>query len=182
MKLAAPDPPLDDGVVRLAPLSEAHLAGMRELGEDPDVARFTYVPLPLTDERARSWLGRYVEGWRKGTLAGFAIEPAGGGEFLGFMAIVRYDADAREAEIGYIVAPAARGRGLAARALKLLADWCLGPLGLERIELRIDVANVASVRVAEKLSFVREGVLRSVYFKDGIRSDMAIYSLLPTDL
>ena len=182
MKLAPPDPPLDDGVVRLEPLGPAHLAGMRGLGDDPDVARFTYVRTPLTDEGAQAWLERYVEGWREGTLAGFAIAPSGGGEFLGFIAVVRYDAEAREAEIGYIVAPAARGRGVAGRALQLLSDWCLGPLGLARVELRIDGANPASMRVAEKLSFVREGVLRSMHFKDGQRVDLAVYSRLPGDL
>ena len=182
MRLAPPDPPLDDGVVRLEPLGLAHLAGMRSLGDDPDVERFTYVRTPLTDEGAQAWLDRYIEGWRDGTLAGFAIAPSGGGEFLGFAAIVRYDADARHAELGYIVAPAARGRGVAGRAVKLLSDWCLGPQGLERVELRIDVANAASLRVAAKLSFVKEGVLRSMHFKDRQRVDLAVYSRLPADL
>lgn len=182
MKLAPPDPPLDDGVVRLEPLGPAHLAGLRALGDDPDVARFTYVRTPLTDEGAQAWLDRYIEGWREGTLAGFAIAPFGGGELLGFVAIVRYDAEAGEAEIGYIVAPTARGRGVAGQAVKLLSDWCLGPLGLERVELRIDVSNGASLRVAEKLSFVKEGVLRSMRFKDGLRVDLAVYSRLPADL
>lgn len=182
MKLTRPDPPLDDGTVRLAPLAPTHLAGMRALGDDEDVVRFTYVRAPLTEASAGAWLDRYVQGWRDGTLAGFAIESTGADEFLGFVAIVRYDAEGREAELGYIVAPAARGRGVAARAVGLVTDWCLGPLGLERVELRIDTANAASVRVAEKLGYVREGVLRSVHFKAGQRSDMAVYSRLPDDL
>lgn len=182
MKLAPPDPRLDDGSVRLEPLGPVHLAGMRALGDDADVVRFTYVRAPLTDEAAGAWLDRYVQGWRDGTLAGFAIERSGGGEFLGFVAIVRYDAEGREAEIGYIVAPAARGRGVAASAVGLVTDWCLGPLGLERVELRIDAENTPSLRVAEKLGYVREGVLRSVHFKAGERSDMAVYSRLPADL
>lgn len=182
MKLAPPDPPLDDGVVRLAPLEAPHFAGMRALGDDPDVARFTYVRAPWNDEKAQSWLDRYVEGWRDGTLAGFAIESSEEGDFLGFLAIVRYDAEGGEAEIGYIVAPAARGRGVARRALGLATDWCLRQLGLKRVELRIDVVNGASLRVAERLGFVREGVLRSVHFKQGQRVDLAVYSRLPADL
>lgn len=182
MKLAPPEPPLDDGVVRLEPLGPAHAAGMRALGDDPEVARFTYVRAPLDEEGARAWIDRYAQGWSDGTLAGFAIESSAGRELLGFIAVVRFDPEAREAELGYIVAPDARGRGVAARALGLLSRWCLGPVGLARVELRMDVENEASARVAEKLGYLREGVLRSVHFKDGIRSDMAIYSLLPTDL
>ena len=42
--------------------------------------------------------------------------------------------------------------------------------------------NVASIGVAESLGFVREGVLRSVHFKQGMRADLAVYSPLPSDL
>ena len=41
--------------------------------------------------------------------------------------------------------------------------------------------NTGSIRVAERAGFVREGVLRSAHFKDGLRSDVAVYSLLPGD-
>ncbi|HET9937562.1 MAG TPA: GNAT family protein, partial [Gaiella sp.] len=79
------------------------------------------------------------------------------------------------------VAPAARCRGIAVRAIGLLTDWCLGALGVARVELRIDVVNEPSLRVAERLGFVRDGVLRSMHFKDGRRTDLAVYSRLPGD-
>jgi len=94
---------------------------------------------------------------------------------------VRLDRDAREAEAGYIVAPAARRRGVAVRALRMLTEWSLQELDLERIELRIEVENEPSIRVAERTGFVREGVLRSVHFKQGSRADIAVYSRLATD-
>ena len=181
MQLEPPDPPLHDEVVRLTPLGAEHVAAMRELGDDANVARFTFVRAPMDEESARAWVERYEAGWRDGSLAGFAIEAQEDREFLGFIALVRYDPEGSEGEIGYIVAPAARGRGVAGRALRLLTDWCLLTLRLERIELRIDVANVASVRVAERLGYVRDGVLRSAHFKEGVRVDLAVYSRLPGD-
>ena len=181
VRLVPPEPPLADDVVRLVPLDEIHVEPMRELGDDADVARFTWVRAPLTDESALAWIDRYVAGWRDGTVAGFAVERRHDAVFLGFAALVRLDPDAREAELGYIVAPAARGRGVAVRAVGLLTAWCLADLGLERVELRIDVVNGPSTRVAEKLGFVREGVLRSMHFKDGRRADLAVYSRLPGD-
>ena len=69
---------------------------------------------------------------------------------------------------------------IAGRALRLLARWALGPLGLERVELRISVDNEPSLRVAERLGFVREGVLRSAHLKGDVREDVAVYSLLRT--
>ena len=169
---------MEDGEVRLEPLGSAHLEGLAELGQDPDVQRFTYVPSPWVEGFERTWLQRYDQ--PNGQRAGFAIVDASG-EFLGMAALVRLDSDAREAEAGYIVAPAARGRGIAVRALRMLTDWSLQELGLERVELRIEVENEPSIRVAERAGFVREGVLRSVHFKQGQRADIAVYSRLATE-
>jgi RimJ/RimL family protein N-acetyltransferase len=170
---------MQDGEVRLVPLGSAHLEGLEALGRDPDVQRFTYVPSPWVEGFERKWLARYDQ--PNGQRAGFAIVDAGSGEFLGMAALVRLDEDASEAEAGYIVAPAARGRGVAVRALRLLTEWSLQELGLERVELRIEVENAPSIRVAERAGYVREGVLRSVHFKQGRRADIAVYSRLRTD-
>ena len=61
-----------------------------------------------------------------------------------------------------------------------LTDWAFGR-GLVRLELRIDAGNDRSVRVAERCGYTREGLLRSVHFKDGRRTDLLIYSRLPED-
>lgn len=79
---------------------------MDALARDPDVARFTCVPVPVTDGFARSWIERYLRGWEDGTLAGFAVRESGGSAFLGFArrgSARRLDADAREGEIGFVV-------------------------------------------------------------------------------
>ena len=52
---------------------------------------------------------------------------------------------------------------------------------MERVELRIDVENLPSVKVADRAGYVREGVLRSMHFKQGLRADIAIYSRLASD-
>jgi RimJ/RimL family protein N-acetyltransferase len=175
------DAALSDGTIRLEPLAEQHLAGLAALGHDIDVQRYTYVPSPWVEGFERTWLERYARGHLDGTRAGFAIVDEADGAFLGLSALVRIDREGREAEAGYIVAPQARGRGIAARALGLLTDWALGDLGLERVELRITTDNLASQRVADRCGYVREGVLRSVHFKQGLRSDLAVYSRLAGD-
>jgi [ribosomal protein S5]-alanine N-acetyltransferase len=165
---------LSDGEIRLETLAPQHLEGLAALGRDPDVQRFTYVPSPWEEGFERTWLERYEEG----TRAGFAIVDEAGGDFLGLAALVRLDRDAREAEAGYTVLPQARGRGIAGRALGLLTDWAFAELGLERIELRIGTDNPGSIRLAERCGYTREGVLRNVHFKHGLRADVAAYSLL----
>ena len=70
------------------------------------------------------------------------------------------------------------------RAVALLARWALTEGGLARVQLRADVENVASRRVAEKAGFKLEGILRSARWNSrlGRRVDWAMYSLLPGDL
>jgi len=85
--------------------------------------------------------------------------------------------------VGYWVAREARGRGLTTRALRGLCRCALDDLSLERLELTTDIENFASQRVAEKVGFQREGVLRShLRHPDGFRRDSVIFSLLPGEL
>jgi RimJ/RimL family protein N-acetyltransferase len=179
--LHPPDPPLADDTIRLVPLGPGHEPGIEVLLEDADVRRHTRVPSEPPPGFAATWLGRYEQGWRDGSRAGFAIE-AHDGKFLGLGMLVQIDWDGRQCEIGYVVGSAARGRGVATRTLRLLNDWGFSELQMERIELWIDVTNPASERVAERVGYVREGVLRSYWFKEDIRGNFGIWSRLRTDL
>jgi RimJ/RimL family protein N-acetyltransferase len=181
-RIAAPEPPLTDGVILLEPISERFVPDFHALAGDPDVLRFTRVPERRDARFVAGWIAGYVQGWEDGARAGFALVEPDGGSFLGMCGLIRIDWEASEAEIGYVIEPLARGRGLAPRAIELVSRWGLDELGLARIEAVIDVDNEASQKVAERVGYRREGVRRSAYFKDGLRADMAIYSLLTGDL
>lgn len=85
--------------------------------------------------------------------------------------------------VGYWCAAEARGQGTTTRAVRLVCGYALDELGLERLELTTDAENYASQRVAEKVGFRREGVLRShLRMPHGLRRDSALYSLLPGEL
>jgi RimJ/RimL family protein N-acetyltransferase len=180
--LHQPRPPLADDVVRLEPL---HRQLKAELGfvvaGDPDIRRFTYVPSEPDARFLERWLGRYELGWQNGSCAGFAIRGADDGAMLGFAALVHLDLEHAQGEIGYMLDPAARGRGVATSAVALLTRWAFDELGLTRIELRIDTENTASARVAERAGYRLDGVLRSLAFKDGLRTDTAVWSRLRSD-
>jgi RimJ/RimL family protein N-acetyltransferase len=172
---------LDDGVIRLEPLAERHLQGLAALGQDPLVAQNTRVPEPWPEGFERNWLSLYEQGRLDGTRDGYAVVDAETGDFLGIAGVVDLHPGANQGEIGYALAPEARGRGLATRALELVTRHALDELELERVELQISTDNDASIRVAEKCGYTREGVLRSLYIKPGRRGDFVIYSKLPGD-
>jgi RimJ/RimL family protein N-acetyltransferase len=160
---------------------ERHLGGMDALLSDPAVLRFTRVPVPVPDGFARRWFAGYEEARLTASRELFAIVDSSGAEFLGLAMAPRIDHEERTAELGYIVAPAARGRGVATAALGLLTEWAFDRLDALRLELLISVENAASQRVAARCGYTREGVLRSLYIKQGLRADTEIWSRLPSD-
>jgi RimJ/RimL family protein N-acetyltransferase len=96
---------------------------------------------------------------------------------------LRVNEQNRTGHIGYWCAPWARGRGITTRALRLLCRHALEELRLERLELVTDPDNRPSQRVAEKVGFRCEGVLRShLRHPDGRRRDSVMFSLLPGEL
>jgi RimJ/RimL family protein N-acetyltransferase len=166
--------------VRLVQFAERHLPAFEGMLDDPDVQRFTRLPVPAPPDFPRTWLARYEQGRRDGTSEAFAVEDDAG-EFLGCVMAFGIEADERTCELGYLVAPAARGRGVGTKALRLLTEWAFGERGLLRLELMISIDNQASKIVAERAGYVREGVLRSLYVKEGVREDHELWSCLPSD-
>jgi ribosomal-protein-alanine N-acetyltransferase len=106
----------------------------------------------------------------------------GDDRLLGAVALNMDRHDAGRAEVGYWVAPWARGGGVASRAVALISAWALGPLGLARLDLYAAVSNAASMRVAERCGYVREGTLRRAWYRGPDREDLALYSLLAEDI
>jgi RimJ/RimL family protein N-acetyltransferase len=165
----------------LRPLAEEHLDAVDGLFDDPDVLRFTRLPVPPPPGYARQWLDRYEAGRLDGTREAFAAIDDEDGSFLGLALAVDVDREAREVELGYIVAPGARGRGVATAMLDELTRWAFAELDVLRITLIIDVENLASARVAERCGYVLEGVMRSTHLKDDVRVDAGLWSRLPSD-
>jgi RimJ/RimL family protein N-acetyltransferase len=144
------------------------------------VLQYTMVPVPPPPRFERTWLERYEEGRRDGTREGFAIVDDQG-MFLGLALAFAIDREGRELELGYLVAPEARGRGVASEALRQLTEWAERELDPLRIELQISADNVVSKRVAERAGYVYEGTRRSVHFKQGVRQDMEVWSRVAGD-
>ena len=179
--LSYPDPPLAEGEIGLRPWREADLGVIAALCRDPDVARFTRVPDPYTDADARAWIDGLAGRLAEGEAVRLAIV-AGGGDPVGSIGLRIDPFDRDIAEAGYMVGPAARGRGVATTALRLASRWALRDLGVARVQLATHVDNPASQRVAERAGFRREGVLRSWEELRGERVDLVMFSLVAADL
>jgi RimJ/RimL family protein N-acetyltransferase len=148
---------------------------------DPEIAHWIpFVPRPYTRADAEDYLRGAIDCGDE--RHPFAIVDADTGELLGSIDMSLNSMQYR-GHIGYWVAPEARGNGVCTRALRLLSRWALEELQLQRLELITDPDNAPSQRVAEKVGFRREGVLRShLLHPDGRRRDSVLFSLLPGEL
>jgi RimJ/RimL family protein N-acetyltransferase len=144
------------------------------LDGDEEIARWLdQVPQPYTRADALAYIGGLGE-------SAFAVVDVQTGEVLGSIGVTFNDSG-DVGEIGYWLRRDARRRGAMTRAVRLACDWAFARDGVERLQLRADVENEPSRRVAERAGFVLEGVLRSAHWnvRLGRRQDWAMYSLLP---
>ncbi|MFI7678503.1 GNAT family N-acetyltransferase [Actinophytocola sp. NPDC049390] len=131
-----------EGLV-LRPWSDDDAAALVEIHRDPAMRRWTTRHV-TTAEDATAWVAAQQEGWAANTRHSFAVLDDGG---LAGCVVLKHGR-----EIGYWTAAHARGRDVATRAVRVLAAWAHDEGG-PGLEIRHQVDNVASCRVAEKAGF-----------------------------
>jgi ribosomal-protein-alanine N-acetyltransferase len=154
---------------------------VRQAAADPHIPLITTVPSVFSEEAARAYIERQQRRPREGMGYSFAIAAEDTDQALGSIALMMNVGQGR-ASIGYWVVPAYRGLGAARRGLGAVASWGLRELRIPRLELYVEPWNAASIAVAERNGFRREGLLRSWLQVGTERRDMFMYSLLERDL
>ena len=148
--------------------------------QDEQSRFWTTVPDPYRREDGEHFVHEFApQRWIHGEGAVFAIVDDADA-YLGSLGLRLGPVDG-VGEVGYVVAPWARARGLASTALGALCDWAFAALGLRRIEWRAYVGNVASRRVAEKAGFTMEGTQREVTLRRDQYRDSWTGARLATD-
>jgi RimJ/RimL family protein N-acetyltransferase len=182
-RIALPAEGLVDGPTALRAWRDDDLPGLVAACQDPEIPRWTRVPEPYGETDARAFLLARHDVIHAGTTAPFAIVDAFDRKrLLGSISLMDLDWEQRRGAVGYWLARGARGRGHATRALRLICDWGFRSLGLERIGLGTDTANVASQRVAHRAGFTREAVLRSYIRVKGRPLDIVQFGLLAEEM
>jgi RimJ/RimL family protein N-acetyltransferase len=173
-----PDPPLADELVALVPWAESDLEEIVEHCNDPAIAEFTFLPVPYERKHALAFLRGQEDRRERGEAIDLAIRDRRDGELLGAVGMRAFREDRASVEVGYWVAPPARGRGAAPRAVRLMTGWALENLPLRRIDLPLDHRNESSRRVAEKAGFELTAERRRLHAK-GRDWLMDVYSYAP---
>jgi RimJ/RimL family protein N-acetyltransferase len=169
------------GRLQLRPPAENEAADALAMLLDPDVVRWNPGPDRLDLYEVKAWCRRGAD-WSDGSHATFSVLDATSARLLGNVSLHKIDREQQDAEIGYRVAPWARGQGVASSGVAAVARWAFAALDLVRIEAFHAVVNVASCRVADKAGFLFEGTLRQSYvYGDGLRHDEHSHARLASD-
>lgn len=150
--LRFPDPPLSDGVITLRARTPEDVEALVAACQDPEIPRWTRVPVPYLPEHAREWIAASELELAEGhTLNWLAVD--GSGNLLASLGLMEIDLQRGYGEIGYWVAREARGRGVATRAIALVREWAQHELGLATLEIVVHEDNLASRAVARAAGF-----------------------------
>jgi RimJ/RimL family protein N-acetyltransferase len=168
----------DEGVVLRAPRP-----GDRDglsAGVDALVTRFVpAVPDPCTPQDAQRWMDRVRIG--SPDRVDYVIADPRTDQVLGAGGLHHLRWEEGTGEVGYWVAPWARGRGVATSATVALTQWGVAR-GLSRLELLTHAENWPSQRVAINAGYRREGVRRGGGInRDGSRYDLIVWARLRGD-
>lgn len=192
MRSTFPDITLSTDRLVLRPFEEADVPELAEMMNDELTVAWTPVPTPYTHEEARDWITRRAPAERtEGRGLVLAVTEILTHRLVGSVHLMNTNWRVLSTEVGYVVAPWARGEGYAAESVLAIARWLFDDQKFERLELRTAAGNTASQQVAQKIGCVSEGVLRNALVvrsrtEDGgwadIRTDLIVWGLLPEDL
>ena len=161
--------PLEGFVLRLP--DERDVDALVRFGDDPDTAESQWLPIPSPCPRAEA------KRRLRSAFGSMLVIADAAGDLAG---VVSLGPRGAAVELAYGVAPQLRNRGIATAALGSVSGWCLEQPGVERVELRIAPANLASRRVAAKAGFECLSVERTRVPATGEEHDDLLYVIRGT--
>jgi RimJ/RimL family protein N-acetyltransferase len=167
-----------EGFVLRPERPEDAAAVVQAFRDDPGLADDWGIDDAPDNATATAWLAEHAAYWDQGEGRHFAIADPGDDSLIGGVNFHRIEPMHRRAEVGFWLAPGARGRGIGSRAVAAACEWAIERFALERIEMTTLPDNEAALGLARKVGFQREGLLRARNFERGRRVDIVMLGLL----
>jgi ribosomal-protein-serine acetyltransferase len=171
-----------DEAITLRLLEERHAEQMRSLLEQNRShlqAELTWLTEPLTLNDAREYIRAGLDRFaaNNGLRAGIWLQD----QLAGIVSLHELAWEDRKASFGYWLGEAFQGQGLVTKACEALIRYSFNELQLNRLDIQCATDNVRSRKVAERLGFKQEGVLREAWWSGGRFVDLVVYGLLASE-
>lgn len=170
-------------IVRLEPLTEAHVPDLAVAGADDSIWQFMPYGLVTTEEKMRGWVREILSRQARGTDLVFAVIHLETGGAIGSTRYMDIQRQHRGLEIGGTwYSPAYQRTAVNTECKYLLLAHAFERLGCLRVQLKTDLRNERSQRAIERIGAVREGVLRDhMILPDGYVRSSVYYSILAAE-
>jgi len=171
----------DKHTVQLRPVEEHDLDHLGRFDVDPTISQpFEWTGFRDPQERRRRW---EKDGYL-GSDDSLLIVALPDGTFTGFVCWwpIRTSGPRESClEIGIVLFPDYRGKGLGSAAQRLLATYLFATTLTNRLQALTDVENIAEQRALGRAGFVQEGTMRGAAFNTGRWRDVVLFSRLRDD-
>jgi RimJ/RimL family protein N-acetyltransferase len=170
-------------VVRLEPLSEAHVPDLAAVGLEEAIWRYMRYGRIESEEDMRDWVQELLRLQQLGSDLPFAVIHLEAGRAIGCTRYLSINRGDRSLEIGGTWYGLAYQRTAVNTECKyLLLRHAFETLDCVRVWFKVDLRNERSQRALERIGVVKEGTLRNhMILPDGYIRDSVIYSLLPSE-
>jgi RimJ/RimL family protein N-acetyltransferase len=150
----------------------------RAFMEDPELGRFLGMEQDPTAERVAERAAKAAESTEAENWLELAVCTPADESFMGSVMLHSVAEQHRRCEIGFWLTPGARGGGLARAAVAAWVSWIFDELPIDRIEMTTTPDNTPTRRLAARLGFTEEGILRRRNVEREQRVDLVMFGLL----
>ena len=171
-------PTLETPRLRLRPLAESDADDFHRMLGDPDVVRYVPMRQSMRLSDTRRVLADMLACYARNVPAPWGVERRADGRLLGMCGFQAWAPGPARAEFGFLFAREAWGQGYAREASRAVMAFAFGPMGVNRLEARTKLENLAARRLLERLGLVHEGVLREHDRWKGQAHDLVLYAML----
>jgi ribosomal-protein-serine acetyltransferase len=164
---------------RVKDFYDAYIESLPELF----AAGFTSTTDPSSEELGtwQDWMTALNNGWENDQEYFFQVIEVSTNQVVGGVFLNHVARQYQMANLGYWVRTSRVGEGIATEAAKQVARYGFERLGFQRLEVVVDIGNLLSLKVAEKIGAVREGLLRNRGNLHGSPCDAYMFSFIPSD-
>jgi RimJ/RimL family protein N-acetyltransferase len=174
---------LQGRMVRLEPLTEAHIPQLAVAGRDEAIWQFMRYGQITTEPGMRLWVMDLLEAQSQGTDLPFAVIHLESGAAIGSTRYLEIRQAHRSLEIGGTwYALAFQRTAVNTECKYLLLRHAFEELGCLRVQFKTDMRNERSQRALARIGAIQEGVLRKhMILPDGFIRDSVYYSIIDSE-
>ncbi len=149
---------------------------------DPDVRKYVAKPIDPNKEFTKGILMEIIRAFEEKRSLNWVIEHKQTGAFMGSAGFWRIDLENSRAEIGYSLAKKYWGQGYMTEILNKILPFVFKKVGVHSVMAIVDVENIASWKLLEKVGFAKEAHHRQDWYFNGKFYDSLVYGMLESDL